>query len=61
MPALGDPRFEYLLRLGDDALVLGQRLSEWCGQGASRVRPMPAAELVRVLMDEYVEARRTLA
>ena len=31
MPALGDPRFEYLLRLGDDALVLGQRLSEWCG------------------------------
>lgn len=31
MPALGDPRFEYLLRLGDDGLVLGQRLSEWCG------------------------------
>ncbi|MFD1611851.1 1,2-phenylacetyl-CoA epoxidase subunit PaaC [Sphingomonas tabacisoli] len=31
MTALGDPRFEYLLRLGDDALVLGQRLSEWCG------------------------------
>ena len=27
------PRFEYLLRLGDDALVLGQRLSEWCGHG----------------------------
>ena len=24
---------EYLLRLGDDALVLGQRLSEWCGHG----------------------------
>lgn len=22
---------EYLLRLGDDSLVLGQRLSEWCG------------------------------
>ena len=28
-----DPRTEYLLRLGDDALVLGQRLSEWCGHG----------------------------
>ena len=29
-----DPvRFEYLLRLGDDALILGQRLSEWCGHG----------------------------
>jgi len=26
-----DPRSDYLLRLGDDALVLGQRLSEWCG------------------------------
>ncbi|MEJ7777493.1 MAG: 1,2-phenylacetyl-CoA epoxidase subunit PaaC [Sphingomicrobium sp.] len=24
-------RFDYLLRLGDDALILGQRLSEWCG------------------------------
>src|SRR5215216_5257344 len=28
-----DPRHDYLLRLGDDALVLGQRLSEWCGHG----------------------------
>jgi ring-1,2-phenylacetyl-CoA epoxidase subunit PaaC len=26
-----DPRHDYLLRLGDDSLVLGQRLSEWCG------------------------------
>jgi ring-1,2-phenylacetyl-CoA epoxidase subunit PaaC len=26
-----DPLFEYLLRLGDDRLVLGHRLSEWCG------------------------------
>jgi ring-1,2-phenylacetyl-CoA epoxidase subunit PaaC len=26
-------RFDYLLRLGDDALVLGQRVSEWCGHG----------------------------
>jgi ring-1,2-phenylacetyl-CoA epoxidase subunit PaaC len=24
-------RFEYLLRLGDDSLILGQRVSEWCG------------------------------
>src|SRR5438045_5542504 len=28
-----DPRIEYLLRLGDDSLVLGQRVSEWCGHG----------------------------
>jgi ring-1,2-phenylacetyl-CoA epoxidase subunit PaaC len=25
--------FSYLLRLGDDRLVLGHRLSEWCGHG----------------------------
>jgi ring-1,2-phenylacetyl-CoA epoxidase subunit PaaC len=25
--------FEYMLRLGDDRLVLGHRLSEWCGHG----------------------------
>ncbi len=25
--------FEYLLRLGDDRLVMGHRLSEWCGHG----------------------------
>lgn len=23
--------FQYLLRLGDDSLILGQRLTEWCG------------------------------
>ena len=28
-----DVREDYLLRLGDDALVLGQRVSEWCGHG----------------------------
>jgi len=26
-----DPRFTYLLRIADDRLVLGHRLSEWCG------------------------------
>ena len=33
-PATGEVdavRFDYLLRLGDDSLILGQRLSEWCG------------------------------
>ena len=28
-----DPLFEYLLRLGDNCLILGHRLSEWCGHG----------------------------
>jgi len=30
-----DVRFDYLLRLGDDSLILGQRLSEYCGHAAS--------------------------
>ncbi len=32
-PELKQPLFEYLLRLGDDRLILGHRLSEWCGHG----------------------------
>jgi ring-1,2-phenylacetyl-CoA epoxidase subunit PaaC len=30
-----DVRFDYLLRLGDDSLILGQRLSEYCGHAPS--------------------------
>jgi len=30
---LSDSLFQYLVRLGDDRLVLGHRLSEWCGHG----------------------------
>jgi ring-1,2-phenylacetyl-CoA epoxidase subunit PaaC len=29
----GNPLFEYLLRLGDNCLILSQRLGEWCGHG----------------------------
>ena len=32
-PRLGAPLVEYLLRLGDDRLILGHRLSEWTGHG----------------------------
>ena len=32
-PRIDNPLFEYLMRLGDDRLVLGHRLSEWCGHG----------------------------
>lgn len=28
-----NPHFQYILRLADNALILGQRLSEWCGHG----------------------------
>ncbi|HEV2539097.1 MAG TPA: nitronate monooxygenase [Frateuria sp.] len=49
------------LRRAAAAAGRGDLLSEWCGQAAARVRPMPAAELVRVLMAEYAAARRALA
>ena len=32
---LEDAYYDYLLRLGDDALILGPRLSEWCGHAPS--------------------------
>lgn len=28
-----EEHFEYLLRIGDNALILGQRVAEWCGHG----------------------------
>ena len=28
---LEDAYYDYLVRLGDDSLILGQRISEWCG------------------------------
>lgn len=31
MQAASDPLFEYLLRLGDNCLILSHRVSEWCG------------------------------
>ncbi len=30
---MSSARYEYLLRLGDNALILSQRLGEWCGKG----------------------------
>lgn len=32
-PAITEALFDYLLRLADDRLILGHRLSEWCGHG----------------------------
>lgn len=32
-PADNKALFEFLLRMGDNTLVLGHRLSEWCGKG----------------------------
>jgi nitronate monooxygenase len=49
------------LRRAAAAAGRGDLMSEWCGQAAARVRPMPAAALVRTLVEEYAAARCTLA
>ena len=33
MMEIKDALFEYCLRIGDNSLVLGHRVSEWCGHG----------------------------
>src|SRR3954452_25313470 len=48
-----DPaRFDYLLRLGDDALVFGQRLSEWCGHAPAVEVDLSLANLALDLIGE---------
>ena len=37
--------FDYLLRLGDDSLVLGQRLGEWCGKAPALETELSLANL----------------
>jgi ring-1,2-phenylacetyl-CoA epoxidase subunit PaaC len=44
------PLFEYLLRLGDDRLVLGHRLSEWCGHGPILEEDIATANLALDLL-----------
>ncbi|HET8763934.1 MAG TPA: nitronate monooxygenase [Rhodanobacter sp.] len=41
------------LRRAAAAAGRGDLMSEWCGQGVPVTRALPAAELVRVLADEY--------
>lgn len=51
---MSDHKFEYLLRLGDNALVLSQRLSEWCGKGPALEEDMA---LTNVALDLLGQAR----
>jgi ring-1,2-phenylacetyl-CoA epoxidase subunit PaaC len=54
-PAAGeaDPaRFDYLLRLGDDSLILGQRLSEWCGHAPALEVDLSLANLALDLIGQ---------
>src|SRR3990172_10824151 len=49
---------EYVLRLADNALVLGQRLAEWCGHGPALEEDIAATN---VALDLIGQARLLLA
>src|SRR5580658_6103282 len=44
--------FRYALRLGDDALVLGQRLGEWCGKAPALEVDLALANLALDLIGQ---------
>ena len=52
------PHVDYLLRLGDSSLVLGQRLAEWCGHGPVLEEDIAMAN---VSLDLIGQARLLLA
>jgi ring-1,2-phenylacetyl-CoA epoxidase subunit PaaC len=51
-PRFGAPLVEYALRLGDDRLVLGHRLSEWCGHGPILEEDIATANLALDLVGQ---------
>ncbi|WP_194726625.1 1,2-phenylacetyl-CoA epoxidase subunit PaaC [Noviherbaspirillum malthae] len=51
---MADQKLEYLLRLADTAMVLSQRLSEWCGKGPALEEDMA---LTNVALDLIGQAR----
>ena len=50
--------FEYLLRLGDNSLILGHRLSEWCGHGPILEEDIA---MTNIALDLVGQARTILA
>lgn len=51
---MDEPRFIYLLRLADDAVILGQRLGEWCGHAPSLEEDIG---LANIALDHIGQAR----
>lgn len=49
--------FEYLIRLGDNALILGQRLGEWCGHAHQLESDIA---LTNIALDNVGQARNLL-
>ncbi len=52
-----EAHFEYLLRLGDNALILGHRLSEWCGHGPILEQDIA---MTNIALDQVGQARSLL-
>lgn len=53
-----DPRFEFALRMGDNALILAQRLSAWCGHAPALEEDIAMAN---VALDLLGQAKMWLA
>lgn len=53
-----NPKFEYLLRLGDNCLVLSQQLAAWCGHGPALEEDLA---LTNVALDLLGQARLWLS
>jgi ring-1,2-phenylacetyl-CoA epoxidase subunit PaaC len=51
---LKDQLLQYTLRLGDNALILGQRLGEWCGHGPILEQDIA---LTNIALDQLGQAR----
>ncbi|MEK9774760.1 MAG: 1,2-phenylacetyl-CoA epoxidase subunit PaaC [Quisquiliibacterium sp.] len=52
-----EAHLQYLIRLGDNALVLGQRLAEWCGHGPALEEDLA---LTNIALDQIGQARLLL-
>ena len=57
MTELNKAIFEYCLRLGDSSLILGHRLSEWCGHGPVLEEDIA---LINIALDHIGRARNIL-
>ena len=51
---MDDKLYNYTLRLGDNALILGQRLAEWCGHGPVLEQDIA---LQNMALDQFGQAR----
>ncbi|MEQ8705966.1 MAG: 1,2-phenylacetyl-CoA epoxidase subunit PaaC [Phaeodactylibacter sp.] len=54
---LAEAKYQYLLRMGDNALILGHRLSEWCGHGPVLEQDIA---LTNIALDQVGQTRSLL-